>query len=152
QGKLPPDRAAMPSVLEQRLAVCKQAGRAIADLSYAAAQPMPLARQLLLLRARSFAAQGIHAAAAEAGQKLAALDPAKAGDLLLDVACGYAICVQGVSPAKTLDRLTPEEKQTRAGYAKLAVEALQEAVDHGYNQPARLRTERHLDAIRNEPG
>jgi serine/threonine-protein kinase len=61
---------------------------------------------------------------------------------LYNVACAYAICA-GTAPR--------DDKPLAEGYAKSALDALREAVAHGWNNAFELRTNPEMDAIRGLP-
>jgi tetratricopeptide (TPR) repeat protein/tRNA A-37 threonylcarbamoyl transferase component Bud32 len=133
---------------ERCLAYCQRL-RAAEDLDFVLAQPPARAKELLVIRARSQADRGGHAAAAVTAEKLRTLDP-EDGPTLYDVACCYAFCAAGVAPAKGTDRLTAEDSATRARYVARALQDLAAAVQRGYKDVAHMEADADLAALRSE--
>jgi tetratricopeptide (TPR) repeat protein/tRNA A-37 threonylcarbamoyl transferase component Bud32 len=81
---------------------------------------------------------GQHARAAEIAGKLRAGKPD--AELLLDIACGYALCADAVAA----------EKPLRDRYTAAAVAALTDAVAQGYTDAVTLETEPDLRPLRDD--
>jgi serine/threonine-protein kinase len=150
EGKLRQEAAQMLPTLRMRLTAYSEAQHTANKPAVGATQAKPLARQLLALRIRVLAVPGQHAAAAEAVRQLKALNPADANNLF-EAARGYAVCMQALAPAPPSRQLSADQQSARAVYARLALESLSEALDHGFNQPALMRIDRDLEPIRKEP-
>jgi serine/threonine protein kinase/tetratricopeptide (TPR) repeat protein len=151
EGKLrdqPWYRAWLPEE-EEGLSFCRGALRAIDDLDFALAQPPASAKVLLVIRARALAGRGRHADAADAAEKLRALDP-EGGANLFDVACCYALCAAGVAPGTAPERLSPEQSATRTGYVARALQDLAAGVEHGYRDMPHLEFDPDLAALHAE--
>jgi hypothetical protein len=88
---------------------------------------------------------GDHAAAADAAGKLAraAVEPAEDA---YNAACFLALCV----PLAEKDGKLPEagRQELARGYAGRAVEALRQAVRHGYRDVAQMKKDSDLDPLR----
>jgi tetratricopeptide (TPR) repeat protein len=134
-----------------RLAISQAAERAVADLDFALQQPADQVPELLVIRARALAECGRHAEVAATAEKLRTLNAASAANLY-NVGCCYALSVRGVAPGKAADQLTAEETAARAEYTRRAVEALTEAVKHGYRNGACMRTDPDLIALHSAAG
>jgi tetratricopeptide (TPR) repeat protein len=133
------------------LTVCRASGQAIDDLDFALAQAPPKAAALLFIRSAVLASRGQHVLAAEAAEKLRALDP-KNMDFLYDAACGYALCVASIGQGKSPGQLTAEEAAAGKRYAARAIETLSAAVQLGYKDAARIESDIDFAAIRQEEG
>jgi serine/threonine protein kinase/tetratricopeptide (TPR) repeat protein len=136
---------------EHRLVLCRKAPQAIQDLRFALAQPPAQAGDLLTIRATVLANRGQHVSAAEAADKLLALEP-KNRHNAYDAACIYALCVRSVSQDKSPAELTAEKLAYRKRYAALAIQTLTAAIDFGYNDMLQLQTDPDLESIRQETG
>ncbi|HLJ93798.1 MAG TPA: protein kinase [Gemmataceae bacterium] len=153
QGKLKdqPRYQALLAMSRLKLTACRTSGRALDDLAFALAQPQGVAAELLAIRNRVLAGRGQHALAAEAADKLRALD-SKNLDYLYDAACGYALCVPSVGQGKSAELLTPEETADKKRYAASAIETLSQLVQLHYTDVGRIETEPDFMPIRNEAG
>ena len=97
---------------DQLLAVCQKAPRAIADLDFALRRPPAQAAALLTVRATALAWRGQPVPAAEAADKLLALDSKNCRNAY-NAACIYALCVSSVGRGKSPEQLTPEEADAK---------------------------------------
>jgi tetratricopeptide (TPR) repeat protein len=134
-----------------RLSVCRASGQAINSLEFALAQPPAEAAELLFIRTAVLASRGQLVLAAEAAERLRALDPKNAG-FLYDAACGYALCVASVGQRKSAAQLTAEEAAARKRYAACAIETLSTAVQFGYKDVGKIESDIDFAAIRQEEG
>jgi serine/threonine-protein kinase len=102
---------------------------------------------LMIARARC----GQHTQAAALADDLQKRWPKQPGKLL-QVACCYALCVDGVAHGKAPAQLTPDDRARQERYAGLAVAALRAARTNGYRDAHNLEVEPDLDAIRADSG
>ncbi len=118
-----------------------------------------------VLRLSILARGGRHAEAAEAAENLRSLAP-KDPTNLYNVACVYALCVSGVGKTTTgqqsadvsnpnakseTPKLSDEDRALQARYAKLAIEALTQAVKYGWKDVAHMESDPDLVPIRSSP-
>ncbi len=94
---------------------------------------------------------GLHAEAAALAEKLRQRSPTNP-DVLLQVACGYALSAPGVGRGKSDAALTTAERALRQHYIDRAVEALRQARANGYKDVRNLQMEPDLDPIREDKG
>jgi serine/threonine protein kinase/tetratricopeptide (TPR) repeat protein len=134
-----------------KLTICRASGRAVEDLPFVLAQPPKVAGDLLVVRTARLARRGQHVLAAEAAEKLHALDPKDMG-FQYDAACCYSLCVPAVGLGKSGEQLTPEEIALRKRYAESAIECLAEAVQLGFKNANRVEADADFTAIRQEEG
>jgi len=73
-------------------------------------------------------------------------------EALFNIACCYALCVPAVAFARTADKLTSDEVQLQKRYAASAIDALRQAISHGYRDLQGLQIDPDLDPIRDQPG
>jgi tetratricopeptide (TPR) repeat protein len=122
-------------IIEERLALCQAAGKALEDLSTAKELPPALRGPVLGAVARALLKQQKLARAAEAAGLLA--QTAAGADDLYNAACVQALFVPSAAG--------PEQKEK---YAARAVELLHQAVQKGYKNAAHLKKDTDLDALR----
>jgi hypothetical protein len=134
-------------LFESNIATCKSVLAALADPNYALAQPGDLARSLLLLRCQVLARRARHVEAAATAAKIREL-AGKDGATLYDAARAYAFCAAGVGAGKRLDQFTTQEKARQDGYARRAVQVLEEAVKNGYRNLANIKKDQDLNPLR----
>jgi hypothetical protein len=90
---------------------------------------------------------------AEAARAAADLGRPESGDpsILFGAACGYALCVAGVTQGKSPDALTAEDRKVQDGYAAAAVELLTRAVALGYKDLVALEIDPDLLPLHEYP-
>ena len=139
--------------IQKRLQTSKDVVRAIDDLDFAVdpSRPVEVASELMCYRASVLASEGRHVAVAETAERLRALAPKRA-NTLFDVACCYSFAISGLLKDKKTAELTPEETASLARYAKLGIEALNEAVTLGYTNLSHILTDHDLTWLRREAG
>jgi hypothetical protein len=106
--------------------------------------------ELLEIRATFLADRGRHAEAAATAAKFRDHAPTNP-DNLYTVACCYALCIPGIAPGKKPEQLSADEQETRARYTTLALEAISQAIDRGFNNLHQLERDIDLVTIRQEP-
>jgi hypothetical protein len=123
-------------------AFCADAVKAVADLKFALRKPMPHAGQLARARAAVLAGAGKHTAAAETAERLREKGPTHPM-VLFDVACCYALCINGVPS---------NEQALRQRYQDQAIAALDDAVKNGFKDSGQLAEEYDLAPVRTAKG
>jgi tetratricopeptide (TPR) repeat protein len=134
-------------ILEESVAFCRDAARAIDSLDFALKQPPDRAARLLFVRARAQIRAGEHAGAAGTAERLAELAPKDPNKLYL-AACLQSLCCAGVAPGKKDGELRAAERRLRDGYAGRAIALLRQAVRAGFKDAAALKTSSDLDPLR----
>ena len=135
-----PKQAAMIARdVQGRLQLCQMVERAAADPSQVSKYPTNTVPSVLTALAVVLARQGRHADAADAADRLAAIDESN-GTQLFDAARTFALCVPVV-----------DEPGIRERYAARATDLLRRAVDKGIKQTNRLQLDPALDAVRGRP-
>jgi hypothetical protein len=140
--------------LERDLAVANAGDRIMVDTRFINGQPPPLARQMWIVRALTFARSGRHTEAARAAEVLRAL-AAGDGENLAQVGRIYSLCSRAASRAALVLASTRGERlqldSLRAEYADKSVRALQRAVQLA---PWLLQVNfaPDLDPVRDHPG
>jgi serine/threonine-protein kinase len=71
---------------------------------------------------------------------------------LFQAACCYALCSSAVGAGKPDTELTTADRRLRERYQEQALDALRQAVKHGYADLVGLETDPDLDAVRPLPG
>ena len=71
--------------------------------------------------------------------------------ILIDLACGYALCSAAVLRGKKPDQLTAADRAEQDRYRDLALAALRQAKQNGYKDAANLEVQPDLDPIRETP-
>jgi serine/threonine-protein kinase len=104
-------------------------------------------RQAELMRALPHVGQ--HARAATIAETLRSGKPD--AELLLDIACGYALCADAVVKGRGPEEPSPDEQARRDRYLAAAVKALKDTVAQGYTDAVTLETEPDLRALRSDP-
>ncbi len=126
--------------MQQEIALCTAAEKAVADLDFALKQPAAQVPGLLDVRVRGLLKQNRVGDAAATAAKLADLD-AKNATNVYNAACGHALCAAAV----------PEDP-TREQYAARAVALLGKAREAGFfkdkKNVAHLKQDRDLYALR----
>jgi tetratricopeptide (TPR) repeat protein len=135
----------------QGLGFCRAVERAADDLDFALAMRPPQAKPLLAARAAVLAHRGRHAEAAATAERLRELDAADPANLYI-VGCCYALCAAGVARGKPPEAFSPEESAARTRYAARALEHLTRAVEAGYEDTRRIKSDPDLAAVRSEKG
>jgi serine/threonine-protein kinase len=92
---------------------------------------------------------GDHVRAAALAERLRRQEPDNRGQLF-NAACGFALCRAAVAPDKVDADLTSDEARLRQDYTAKALEALQQAVAHGYRDAVSIETEPDLDSVRDQ--
>jgi serine/threonine protein kinase/tetratricopeptide (TPR) repeat protein len=132
---------------QQALAECQAAIRVINDMSFALAQPQDKSIQLLTIRAITLARRGRLKDATETILKLRQLAP-EDPDAQYSAACCYAQCIPRVAQGKS--SFNRAEQNERRKYADWALEALCQAVRHGFKDIEQLKQDPNLEPLRRE--
>jgi hypothetical protein len=154
-GQLGRQLAGWDQQIEQRLAFCRVAKRAVEDLPFVLAQPPAQAAQLLLVRGQVLLDRSDHTGAAESGEKLAELqltdDQPDARKLnLYNAAC--LLSLASAAAAKVEDLAEAERAELIDKYAVRAVALLKEDRTLGYFKDpenlAHMKQDTDLDPLR----
>jgi tetratricopeptide (TPR) repeat protein len=149
------EKAAGPALLQywldvqrRNLAICREAEHAIADLDFALAQPKEHVADLLLIRGRVLAKQGIADRAAATAERLAALDRA-GGEQFFDAARIYTLAAANAKSDEPRGLSFEEIDVRRERYLAKAVELLVHAAnEHFFDDPQnRTSLKVHRDLI-----
>src|SRR5262249_15980205 len=135
----------------RRLATCQIEERPSVDLEAVREQTPQQGAEQRVIRAIVLAKHGRHAEATAMAEKVCELTP-KHYLKWYGVACCYGLCVPALASGKSLDALPREDQETRARYLAHSLEALNEAIRHGFWDLVQLETDGDLAAIRQEAG
>ena len=136
------------------LAVCKNGQRILDDIKTVLDPKLPRdeATELLIFRASHLARDGKkNKEALEAAQQLRDLD-SKAPNNLYEAARCYSLRVRAMGKGRIKEQMTESEKEIRAQFAQKAIEALNLALENGYQDMAHVLNDADLDIIRQEDG
>jgi tetratricopeptide (TPR) repeat protein len=97
------------------------------------------------------AGKGQHAEATKAADQLREVARKNAG-LLYELAGCLAVAAKRIAPGKRDEELTQSEKGTREQYTGRAIQALNDAITHGYKDVSRLESDADLAALRTTSG
>jgi tetratricopeptide (TPR) repeat protein len=147
KGADQPRQAERRHDLEQALARCQAAERAVADLEFALRQPPEQVPQFLDLRVRALCRQGKHVDAAGTADRVRQL-AGKNADRLYDAACYYALCSAAIAAGQPDERLPAADRSLRDRYVTRALGVLREAIQAGFNKLAPLKGDHDLDPLR----
>jgi tetratricopeptide (TPR) repeat protein len=136
------------NVQRRNVAICREAEYAIADLSFALAQPEDHVAELLFIRGRALAKRGLAEEAVATAERLAALDAAE-GKQLFDAARIYTLAATNAVSDETRGVHLDEAGVGRERYLAKAVELLTQAADnHFFDDPEnRTSLKVHRDLV-----
>jgi tetratricopeptide (TPR) repeat protein len=140
------EKAAGPALVQhwlnaqrRNLAICREAEHAIADLSFALAQPEDHIAELLFIRGRDLAKRGRAEEAVATAERLAALDGAE-GKQFFDAARIYTLAGANTKTGETPGVPLEEPSDGRERFLAKAVELLTQAADAHYFDDPENRT------------
>ncbi len=71
-------------------------------------------------------------------------------EALFQIACTYALSIPAVAPDTSVRDLSAEARQTQKRYTTAAIDALRQAIQHGYRDLVGLQMDPDLDPLRGE--
>jgi WD40 repeat protein len=148
--KEPEDRA-MPARLRRNLLFCDNSKDALGDLAPLLKRPRDEAAALLTLRAEALAWRNPTQDASETAEALRNLAPDDGANLFAVARC-YAFLAHAVARGRPRDDLSDDERGRWNDYLQKGVEALGQAVDHGFKDGRALRSDPEIDSLRSDAG